>query len=411
LRSIAAGSEQSGGETTRSPNDLRRDLKVKLQDLVTMLHVAEGRETGLAAAIAQMEAKIGELAALEKQFRQLEARQTAARDLERSLSSKVEEARVAMDAGEPSLQVVERASVPMEPEPTTRRIVLVAVVLLGGMLAVGLALALELLDPRVRCREDVADLVDAGGQCAEAGQAGGHVDAEPSVASPAFRAFRRFVNDLCARDRAWPALAIASPHAGDGRSTVARSIGVCLAMRGERITLIDADLRHDAGVRSVTAAGPGYADVLQRGASLDECTQRGAHERLAVVPCSEAVPAADTVLLLDQPEAAHALAAATARDRRVVLDLPPAGEDEGAFELACAAGTIVLVARYGSTRRASLAELVRRLKSRGVHVAGAVVLDVPPERQHPYAGPSALATLRAEAQRLAARLQRKKTHA
>ena len=95
LRAIAAGSEFSGGETTRSPNDLRRDLKVKLQDLVTTLHVAEGRKAGLAAPIANMEAKIGELAALEKRFRQLEARQTAARDLERSLSSKVEEARVA----------------------------------------------------------------------------------------------------------------------------------------------------------------------------------------------------------------------------------------------------------------------------------------------------------------------------
>ena len=409
LRALAADSEFSGGETTRSPNDLRRDLKVKLQDLVTTLRVAEGRESGLATSIANMEAKIGELAALEKQFRQLEARQTAASDLETSLSSKVEEARVAMTAGEPSLQVVERAGVPREPEPSARRLVLLAALLLGGFFGVGVALLLELLDPKVRTREDLADLVDTGGQCAEVGHVAAAEVAVISVATPAFRSFRRFVNDLCAHDHAWSTLAIASPQAGDGRSTVARAMSVCLAMRGERITLVDADLRMDAGSRSVAVDGPGYADVVQGSSPVDECQHRGAHERLAVMPCAADSPAADTVLLLSQPEASQAIAAVTTRGRKAVLDLPPAGEDEGAFELVCAAGAVVLVARHGPPRRAALAALGQRMKARGVRIAGAVILDVPPERQHPYAGPSVLVTLRTEAQRLArlCRLPRK----
>jgi uncharacterized protein involved in exopolysaccharide biosynthesis len=411
LRALAAGSEFSGGETTRSPNDLRRDLKVKLQDLVTTLHMAEGREAGLASSIAQMEAKIGDLAALEKQFRQLEARQTAARDLEHSLSSKVEEARVAMVAGEPSLQVVERARVPVEAEPSARRLVLLAALMLGGALGVGIALLLELLDPKVRCREDMEDFVGTDGQCAEVGRLPIDDTGNLSVASPAFRSFRRFVNDLCAGTQDWTALGIVSPNDGDGRSTVARSISLCLAMRGERMTLIDADLRHTAGPRSVATGGPGFADVLLGQADVDECLHRGAHERLAIMPCSSTTPGEDAVLLLSQPEAAHALAAVTGRGRRAVLDLPPANEDEGAFELACAGGTAILVARHGSTRRAQVAELVDRLQSRGVQIAGAVILDVPPERMHPYAGPSALATLRADAMRIAAMLKWKKAHA
>jgi Mrp family chromosome partitioning ATPase len=178
-------------------------------------------------------------------------------------------------------------------------------------------------------------------------------------------------------------------------------MSICLAMRGERITQVDADLRQEAGIRSVTMNGPGYADVLQGFAPVDECQQRGAHERLSVMPCAADGPVADTVLLLGQPEAAQALAAVTARGRKAILDLPPAGEDEGAFELACATGVVVLVARYGTTRRAGMAELVARVRSRGARIAGAVILDVPPERLHPYAGPSALHALRTESQRLA----------
>lgn len=411
LQALAAGSEFTGGETTRSPNDLRRDLRVKLQDLVTTLRIAEGREAGLATSIAQMEAKIGELAALEKQFRQLEARQTSARELERSLSSKVEEARVAMAAGEPSLQIVEPASVPSEPEPSARRLVLIAALVLGGLLATALALLFELTDRRVRCREDLEDLVADDGACTEIGSVAPSDADAVQLASPAFRSFRRFVNDLCAGEVEWSSLAIVSPAGGDGRSTVARSMAVCLAVRGERTVLLDGDLRSAPGGRSVTTGGPGLADALEDRAALEDCLQRGMHERLAVMPAAGSPCDDGAVLLLGQPEAAQAVEALAARGRRVILDLPPAGEDEGAFELACSTGSVVIVARQGHTARAQLDALAQRFAARGVRIAGAVVLDVPPERQHPYAGPAPIALLRAEFARLARLLSRRTANA
>ena len=411
LRGLAAGSEFTGGETSRSPNDLRRDLKVKLQDLVTTLRIAEGREAGLANSIKQMESKIGELASLEKQFRQLEARQTSARELERSLSSKAEEALAATAGGESSLQLVERASVPSIPEPSARRLLFAASILLGMLLAVCLALLFELVDDRTRCREDLEDLVDAGGACTEIGRVAVAESTGVNLASPAFRSFRRFVNDLCAGNLEWTSLAVVSAGPGDGRSTVAQAIALCVAMRGERTTLIDADLRQAPGLRSVTASGPGFVESIQGTATIEDCLQRGAHERLSVVPCSETPPGEDTVLLLGQPEAALALGIAASRGRRVVLDAPPAGDDEGAFELGCLCSSVVIVARHGVTSRANLSALVERLRARGMRIAGAVILDVPPERQHPYAGPSASAAIRNELQRVVQYIRTRKAHA
>jgi len=411
LKGLAAGSEFTGGETSRSPNDLRRDLNVKLQDLVTTLRIAEGRETGLANSIAQMQSKVGELASLEKQFRQLEARQTSARDLERSLSSKAEEALAATAGGESSLQLVERASVPSLAEPSARRPLLAASVLLGVLVALCLALLFELVDDRTRCREDLEDFVDEGGACTEIGRVAVADSAGVNLASPAFRSFRRFVNDLCASSPDWASLAIASAGSGDGRSAVARATALCMAMRGERTALVDADLRVEAGARSVTTAGPGLVEAIQGQSTIEDCMQRGVHERLSVIACSETPPCEDTVLLLGQPEAAHVLGTAAARGRRTVLDLPPAGDDEGAFELACLSGNVVIVARHGRTSRANLGALVERLRARGTRIAGAVILDVPPERLHPYAGPSASTAIRGELQRVVQLLRTSKAHA
>jgi Mrp family chromosome partitioning ATPase len=182
-------------------------------------------------------------------------------------------------------------------------------------------------------------------------------------------------------------------------------------MRGERTTLIDADLRQAPGLRSVTASGPGFVESIQGTATIEDCLQRGAHERLSVVPCSETPPGEDTVLLLGQPEAALALGVAASRGRRVVLDAPPAGDDEGAFELGCLCSSVVIVARHGVTSRANLSALVERLRARGMRIAGAVILDVPPERQHPYAGPSASAAIRNELQRIVQYIRKRRAHA
>jgi uncharacterized protein involved in exopolysaccharide biosynthesis len=411
LKKLAAGSEFSGGETTRSPNDLKRDLQVKLQDLVTNLHVAEGRAAGMAVAIQNMQARVAELAAEEKQYRQLEARQTAARDLEKSLSAKVEEARVAAVAGESTLQVVEHSHVPTVPEQSARKALFVAFIILGGLLGLGLALLFELVDRRVRCREDVEDAVGKDGSSLEVPRVGTGAADAASPQHADFRVFRRFVNEICANSGHWSSIAVVSPGPGDGRSTVARALAACLAARGNEVVLVDADLRASAGPRCVTAAGPGTADAIARRVPIANCLSPGDSEHLAVIPCGDALLADHASLRLGQQDTARLLSDVAVQGRRMIVDLPPAWDDEGAFETACHASAVVIATRHGTTDRRRLGELVKRLQARGVRIAGAVIVDVPAERQHPYAGPTLSKTLREEWQRLSRLVRRSPTHA
>jgi uncharacterized protein involved in exopolysaccharide biosynthesis len=407
LRGLVAKGDNSGGEVTKSPNDLRRDLKVKLADVATQLRLAEGREAGLANSVQHQQAQLKELTEVGKEYRELEARAQAARDVEKSLSAKVEESRVAKDGGEPSLQIVERAAVPTTSEPSKRRLAVIGSILVGLLIGALVALAREVLDPRIRCVEDVEDFVEDGGVCAEVGHVPPGEAENMSLTSPPFRSFRRFVNDLHASSGDWAVLAIVSAGSGEGRSTVARDMALCLAARGERTTLIDGDLRPASTCRSVAATGPGLSDLLLLGGPVNSYLQRGPHERLSVVAAGERGMDDLAPLLLGHPEADQALRQLRGNGRRIIIDLPPAGDCEGGFELACKAGSVILAARYGISDRPHLKALAARFAARGVHIVGAVVLDVPPERQHPYAGPSAGAALKAEWRRLVERLRRR----
>jgi succinoglycan biosynthesis transport protein ExoP len=389
LRSLAATSGPTGPEPIQSPNDLKRDLSVKLQDVKERARVAGARARGLETSIAEQGDKLASLSALEKQFRQLESKQETTRGLERSLASKMEEARVAMASGDSSLQIVEHSLVPTESLPSGRKLVVLALLVLGGAIGVALALLAELRDPLVRCR------ADAEGWSPEAPtfELGRSEEVAPRVLraqDPVFRAYRRIAGDLAATMTDWEAVAVASAGPGEGRSSVARGLAVAMSVRGERCVLVDGDLRGDAGPRCVDMEnGPrGVVEVVEMAARAAEVRRQDAVERLQSVPAGNLGSAhGDPLLTVGQPVFAAALASLRAGSETLVLDLPPSGADEGAFEAVVRTGAAVIVARFGVTRRSDAETLVRRLESRGVSIVAVLVIDVPPERQARYAGP------------------------
>lgn len=413
LRALEAGSGPTGPEPIVSPNDLKRDLSVKLQDVRERSRVATARAMGLETSIAQQTAKLATLSTLEKRFRQLESRQQTTRELERSLSSKMEEARVAMSAGDPSLQVVERALVPSEPQPSRRKLLALALCLLVVGAGVGLALLAELRDPLVRCLADVADFAPGAVTCElDAGDSsrGAAIDAQ----DPLFRTYRRLAGDLARGKEPWDVLAVASAGPGEGRSSVARGLAVALAVRGEPCVLADADFRADAGPRCVADPhdGVGLAELVASEASTADVRQHDVVERLQSVACGGRECGLNGALLaLGQPSFHGALAALLQGADRLVLDLPPGGHDEGAFEAAVRCQAAVIVARWGVTRRDEAAALARRLLDHGVAVVGVLLLGTPAERRVRYAGAAPREILAGEVRRLVKRAHRSQTHA
>jgi succinoglycan biosynthesis transport protein ExoP len=145
------------------------------------------------------------------------------------------------------VSLVEPALTPTEPvRPRTKLNVALGLVL-GLMLGGGLAFIREFLDRTVKTPEELeaAAGVPVVGTIPpfKAAKQPVPVATEPrTVASEAFRKLRTNFAFLGV-DRASLCCVITSPAAADGKSTVAANLAVALTQAGQRVVLVDADLR------------------------------------------------------------------------------------------------------------------------------------------------------------------------
>jgi protein-tyrosine kinase len=174
------------------------------------------------------------------------------------------------------------------------------------------------------------------------------------------------------RSSAGRALAIISPHAGDGRSYLAANLAVVFAQLGERTLLIDADMRkprqHELfGIPET----PGLSTVLAGRDQLGAIQQIQHLGDLSVLPAGPPPP--NPVELLDRP-AFGRLMDQVRQEYDVVLVDTPAGSahaDAQTASVRCEAALIVV--RKNATRLAEVRKLAGSVHT--VEVVGTVLTD------------------------------------
>jgi non-specific protein-tyrosine kinase len=275
----------------------------------------------------------------------------------------------------------------VEPRPLRT---LTSAVLLGLLLGLAAAFALNYLDDRVRRPDDV--LHATGGlpvltlvPRSPRGRTPLAVLRSPrGRAAEAFRRLRTNVEFLSMRCPV-KAVLVTSSRPGEGKSTTAVNLAAILARSGRPVVLVEADLRAPT-MQAVMRLpdGPGLAGVL-RGAALDDALFHQADDtaaQIAVLPAGP--PPADPAELLASRAMRDLLADLRGRFAYIVVDAPPilAVSDPGL--LSRYVDATVIVARSGLTRVGELEEASRRLERLGARVLGAVFNGVPAkEAGHP----------------------------
>jgi protein-tyrosine kinase len=172
------------------------------------------------------------------------------------------------------------------------------------------------------------------------------------------------------------ALAVISPQHGEGRSFVASNLAVVFAQQGERILLVDGDLR--AGrLRSMFKLGPsaGLSGLLAGRTTLHEA----AHPivglpGLAVLPSGAFPP--NPQELLGRPGFSALLHEAGLTYDLVIIDTPAAQHFSDAEIITSRAGAALMVARRHISSVPQSASLLGRLQDSGAAaVVGAVLND------------------------------------
>ena len=279
--------------------------------------------------------------------------------------------------------IVDSASLPdspVSPQPL-RNISLAA--LLGLLLGLGLAVLRELLDTSVKTSDDVTGA--AGTPVMGTIAYDSTAPHQPLVTSldshaPRIEAFRvlrtnmQFVNV----DKDSKVFVVTSSLPGEGKTTTATNLAITLAQAGQRILLIEGDLRRPKVTENLRLeAAVGLTTVLVGQIDVMDAMQYSSVPNLTVLT-SGAIPPNPSELL--QSEAmADLLSQLRPSFDIVLIDAPPLLPVTDAALLTSQSDGALLVVRHGKTTKDQLRHAIERLEAVGGRTLG-VVLNMVPSR-------------------------------
>ena len=327
------------------------------------------RQASLAARVASERDALHDYRRGLAQLADLRAATTAAAKIHQHLLDRLGEEQVALRLDQQRVALVDPPWVgaePVDPRPTLLGLAL------AGALALGAAAALvaDLVGRRVRGTAEAARLsgLPVLAVIPQADEPPPLLAEDGGVAEAVRRLRTALV--LLGGDAACRVVLVASPSAGDGRTTVAAGLAGMLARSGAAVLLVDGDLR-GGRLAQVFALppGPGLAELLA-----------GQPE---VAPTATAIPGLDLLgagALAHNPAEllhSHCLPEWLARCRKhyafVVFDSSSLTEAAEPLLLAAVSDAVVVVVRDASTPRGAVAAAARALAPFADRLVGTVV--------------------------------------
>jgi Mrp family chromosome partitioning ATPase len=190
-----------------------------------------------------------------------------------------------------------------------------------------------------------------------------------------------------------PAVLVTSPSASEGKTTSAINLASSLALAGNRVVMIEADLRRPAigaalGVTPTHGTGSVLLENVPLRDALVPVPAYGSY--LQVLLADHAEGAAWMVDQLFLPAAAGLVAEAKKVADYVIVDSPPLSEVSDALPLAKSVDDVLIVLRLGRTHLSRLDELAEMLDRHEIAPAGFAVVGVAPSTHsgYYYIGPS-----------------------
>src|SRR5437588_1144670 len=314
----------------------------------------------------------------------------SSRDLYDGLLKKLKEAGILAGLKSSNINILDQASQPVEPiEPNIPLNTALGIMagLLGG---VAFAFIVENLDNSIRTPEDIesyCSLPSLGVLPSVALNGRKLSRAERQFALPvtlehrnsgSAEAFRALRTSLLLSSPGTPpqVILVTSGLMGEGKSFTALNLAVVLAQTGNKVLLVDSDMRRPSVHRYLgIPMSNGLSACLAGTQSAEEAVQN-----IDQIPGLQVVTAGHTPPYPSEMLASDAMPQLLLRWREefryIVIDTPPVLAVTDAVVCARAADVVVLVARSEQTRRQSLMRTRDILRKVRANIAGVVVNDL-----------------------------------
>ncbi|MFZ2176781.1 MAG: polysaccharide biosynthesis tyrosine autokinase [Rhodococcus sp. (in: high G+C Gram-positive bacteria)] len=285
--------------------------------------------------------------------------------------------------GAPSARVVveqqaQTPSVAVSPK-TKRNLALGAAV--GLLLGIALAVLRDRLDNTVKDRLTVEELAGSAligtipfDKDRQTEQAINFAESNSSSAE-SYRELRTNLQFLEV-DNPPRVIVVTSSLPTEGKTTTAINIALVLAEAGQKVCLVEGDLRKPRVSKYLGVVGSvGLSSVLAGKASLDNVLQTTKYQGLAVLASGPIPP--NPSELLGTATARHVLANLRERFDYVIIDASPLLPVTDAAVLTAMADGALIIARHAETKRDQLARAVGNLHSVGATILGTIITMTP----------------------------------
>ncbi len=338
-------------------------------------------------AVAEMyEAELAEvqkLGVLNAEYASIDSEYTVLENICNGLTTQMSNLAVNAHLEGPNAYVLERA-VPATQPAWPKPIVVFALGLAGGlMVGVGLALLRDRRDQSVRSAGEVTALLGLPVLGAVPLMSARRLTARgqrlrfdsASRESEAYRSIRTSLFLGTPREHAHTIL-VTSPGPLEGKTTLVSNLGIAMAHAGQKILILDADLRKPMQHRvfGMNRHNPGLTDVLLGTATLEEAIQTTEIPGLDVLASGQGT--AHPSELLNSPGFMDVLEQLKSKYDRILVDSPPVGIVTDAQILASLCGLTLLVLKANRSSRLLTQRAGDALLTVSARVAGVVVNGV-----------------------------------
>jgi polysaccharide biosynthesis transport protein len=271
--------------------------------------------------------------------------------------------------------VTDHAEVSIEPVSPNVRLNIIAGVVVGLIAGFGLAFFIEYLDTSVKTIDEVEAAVGAPVLSVIPQNVGSLID--EGLDSPHAEAYRVLRTNIMfqRKDESMNTVTIVSGGAGEGKSTTIFNLAVIFAQNGNRVLLIDSDLRRPSVHKILGVSNNvGLTNVLLGKCKLEDAIQTTGQEGMDALPSGKLPSSA--MGILNSPQMKELIQDVKGRYDFVFFDAPPIMGVSDASILASMIDMTLLVIQYRKYPQAMTVRARQSVEKVGGYLLGVVMNNI-----------------------------------
>jgi len=374
---------------------MRMEVDKVIQGINNEVEMARGREKALKASLDEFQARVDEQQQSAGALQTLEREADTAQSMYETLLTRFQEVTAQNDIQQPDARVVSQAAIPLLPSQPNKKLIAILSLIASAAVGVLLAMLVEYFERGFRSPHQFELATGVRGLGIVPAISRWHrmrrspadyaIDRPLSSYTEALQSLRTTLL-LANPDGRQRVLLFTSSVPDEGKSSAAAGFARICANAGQRVVIIDCDLRRKGLHRMLGIKNtPGLHEVLSGEKQVQDVIQADPRTGLHIIAAGQGAALPQDML---GSARMHQLVSHLALEYdRVILDSPPVLAVSESKLLAALADQTVFIVRWGRTKRETALAGLKELVEAGADVVGVLFCQVNIRRHAQYEFP------------------------